>query len=140
MRKILSIFAILTIILIAGGPFFVFAEENQDDYWQRHPELQQQQQTSSQDCQGGSGILKNPLKSCSFADLVQNIAEIVTEIGAFIATIALIYAGFLFVTARGDVKKLDEAKKIFFWTIIGTAILLGAWVLAEAIQGFVGNL
>ncbi len=84
--------------------------------------------------------LTNPLESTSFADLVTNIAKIVAEIGVPIAVIAIIWAGFLFVTARGSEDKINKAKTTFFWAIIGTAILLGAWALATAISGFVQEL
>ena len=84
--------------------------------------------------------LENPLISDSFADLVTNIAKIVAEIGVPIAVIAIIWAGFLFVTARGSEDQIKKAKTTFFWAIIGTAILLGSWALATAISGFVQGL
>ncbi len=83
-----------------------------------------------------SGGLKNPLNSCTFADLIKNIAKIVTQIGLPIAALAIIYAGFLFVTAGGNEEKIKTAKKTFLWSIIGTALLLGAWAIASAIVGF----
>ncbi len=89
-------------------------------------------------CESGTG-LKNPLNSCTFADLIKNIAKIVAQIGVPIAVIAIIWAGFLFISARGNEKKLEDAKRTFFWAIIGTALLLGAWGLAEAISGFFGG-
>ncbi|MDP3051996.1 MAG: TrbC/VirB2 family protein [bacterium] len=87
-----------------------------------------------------TGGLKNPLISCSFAELVTNIAKIVAAIGVPIAVCAIIWAGFLFVTARGSEDQIKKAKTTFFWAIIGTAILLGAWALATAISGFVQGL
>ena len=87
-----------------------------------------------------SADLTNPLNSTSFAQLVTNIAKIVAEIGVPIAVCAIIWAGFLFVTARGSEEQLKKAKTTFFWAIIGTAILLGAWALTTAISGFVKGL
>ncbi len=94
---------------------------------------------SAADCGTGGG-LTNPLISCSFADLVTNIARIVAQIGVPIAVIFIMWAGFLFVTARGSEEQLKKAKTTFFWAILGTAILLGAWALATAITGFVTSL
>ncbi len=91
------------------------------------------------DC-GTSGGLTNPLKSCTFADLIANIAKIVAEIGLPIAAMAIIYAGFLFVTAGGSEDKLKKAKTTFLWSIIGTALLLGAWAIAQAISSFITTL
>lgn len=87
-----------------------------------------------------SAKLENPLQSDTFADLIYNIAKIVAEVGLPIAAIAIIYAGFLFVTARGNEEQIKTAKKAFFWAIIGTALLLGAWAIATAIKEFLGTL
>jgi hypothetical protein len=87
-----------------------------------------------------SGGLTNPLKSCTFAELITNIAKIVAQIGLPIAAIAIIYAGFLFVTAGGNEEKVTKARKTFLWTVIGTALLLGALAIAEAIKSFITTL
>ena len=87
-----------------------------------------------------SGYLPNPLCSQTFADLIANVAKIVAEIGLPIAAIAIIYAGFLFVTAGGNEDKLKKAKTTFLWSVVGTALLLGAWAIAEAIKSFIVTL
>lgn len=84
---------------------------------------------------GDSATIDNPLGNTStFADLISKIAGIVLKIGFPIAVLFLIYSGFLFATARGSEEKIKTAKKTFTWAIIGTAILLGAEVLALAIK------
>ena len=52
----------------------------------------------------------------------------------------IIYTGFLFVTARGDVAKITTAKQAFLYVIIGAAIMLGAFVIKTAITGTVEQL
>ncbi len=77
----------------------------------------------------------------SLQELVEKILrDIVIPIGTPIAVLIIIYTGFLFVTARGNVEKLQRARTAFFWAIIGTAILLGSWVIAEVIGGTVNEL
>lgn len=87
---------------------------------------------------GGTGDraqINNPLGNTStFAELIAKIASIVLKIGFPIAVLFIIYSGFLFATARGSEDKIKTAKQTFTWAIIGTAILLGAEVLALAIQ------
>ncbi len=78
--------------------------------------------------------LTNPLTAQSFSDLVASIAKLAAEIGIPIAAIFIIYSGLLFVTARGSEEQLKKAKINFMWAMIGTAILLGAWVIADAIS------
>ena len=87
---------------------------------------------------GGNATIDNPLGSTSsFYGLILKIADIVFKIGVPIAVIFIIYSGLLFVTARGNEEKLKTAKRTFWWAILGTAILLGAKVLALAIEATV---
>jgi len=54
--------------------------------------------------------------------------------------LAVIYSGFLFVFARGNSEKLGKAKDALLYTLIGAAILLGSWAIAEMIQATVTGL
>ncbi len=92
---------------------------------------------------GGEDIpqIENPLGDRNdLGDLLLYIVEQVTKIGFYVVVIFIIYSGFLFVKAAGNTKALDEAKQVFLYTIIGAAILLGARILAEVIQGTVTQL
>ena len=84
--------------------------------------------------------LQNPIKAGSFAEVIQRIAKLMTEIGLPIAAIFLVWSGFLFVSARGDEKKLEAAKSAFYWTVIGTALIVGAYAIATAIVNFAQQL
>lgn len=88
---------------------------------------------------GGSGIeLKNPLGpgNNSLIDLLKNVLnDIILPIGITVAVLFFVYAGFLFVTAQGSEDKIKQARSTFTWTVIGTAILLGAWTIAAALSG-----
>ncbi len=63
------------------------------------------------------------------------LTNIVMPIGSVVVVFFIIYAGFLFVTARGNEKKLESAKKTFLAVVIGAVILLGSWTIASAIKG-----
>ena len=87
--------------------------------------------------------LQNPLGAnvtslCSFIKTFFN--NVVIPIGGVIAVFMIIYCGFLFVTAQGNTTKLETAKNAFLWTVIGTAILLGSWVIANGIQGTINQI
>ncbi|HEC32701.1 MAG TPA: hypothetical protein ENI63_00385 [Candidatus Kaiserbacteria bacterium] len=85
-------------------------------------------------CSTGGG-LSNPLKNiCNFGDFVALLLKAVIDIGLPIAVLFIVYSGFLFVTAQGNVTKIDEAKKTFFYTIIGVTIFLGSWALALIVE------
>ena len=87
-----------------------------------------------------SADLTNPLAASSFSQLVENITRIVAQIGVPVAVFFIVYAGFLFVTARGSEDQLKTAKRTFLWTIIGVALILGAWAIARAIRAFITTL
>jgi hypothetical protein len=90
---------------------------------------------------GSSGSsFTNPINSDSFEALVLSLAQWVAAIALPIAAIFIIYSGYLFVTAGGNQSKIDAAKTTFYWTIIGTAIVVGAWALAAAIVDFAQKL
>ena len=91
--------------------------------------------------QRGDGVkLENPIKFKSLGQLVTAIIDIIVQIAVPIAALFLIYSGYLFVSARGDEKQLEDAKSIFLWTLVGIAVLLGAKVLAGIIEGTIAQI
>ena len=88
--------------------------------------------------QAVTGSIPNPLTATSFTDLIGGIIVWIRNIGVVIAVIAIIYAGFLFMTSGGNEEKVTTAKKTLVWALIGLAILImgGAWIsLIENILG-----
>ncbi len=88
------------------------------------------------------GKLDNPLGPGmnTIADLIKAIANIIFKIGFLVAGIFIILSGMKFVTARGNPEELKKARSMFMWTIIGTAVLLGAIVIVEVIQATIVGL
>lgn len=82
----------------------------------------------------------NPLTAGSFSALITSLANIAFAIGFPIAIMFILWSGFLFVSARGNEEQIKTAKKTFTWAIIGTAILLGAKVIAVGIQNTILSL
>lgn len=73
-------------------------------------------------------------------DLIVELLKIVMLIASPIIAIMIIYAGYMFVTASGDPKKIGAAKDMLLYVVIGAAIILGAEIIAKAIQGTVNSL
>lgn len=86
--------------------------------------------------------LQNPLgKSIgTLPDFVKELVDIFMVIGVPVVALMIIYSGFMLVTARGNEKKLQEGKKAFYAAVVGGAILLGAYVIAEAIGGTINQI
>lgn len=79
--------------------------------------------------------LENPAKAATLQEFIHDILTIIVKIGIPVATIFIIWSGFLFLTAQGDEKQLTTAKHAFVWSCVGVAVLLGSWTLATAIKG-----
>ena len=87
---------------------------------------------------GGTNIttkINNPLgnKITDIPSFIKAIITIVLYIGVPIIALAIIYSGFLFVKAQGNPEQLTKAKSTLLYTLIGAALLLGAFVIAQAI-------
>jgi len=78
--------------------------------------------------------IDNPIKANNVQDFVKTILEGIIKIGIPLVAIAIIYSGFLFVTAIGKPDKIKEAKDALLYTVIGAAILLGSWAIAQLIS------
>jgi len=85
--------------------------------------------------------LDNPLgnKINNLPSFIYMILDLAFQIGAIFSVLAIIYVGFLFVSARGDPEKLKTARTAFLYTVIGIAVLLGAVLIATVIQSTISN-
>jgi len=81
----------------------------------------------------------NPLKAKTLIALIKDVVDIIMQIGLVVAVVAIIWAGFLYVTAQGSEEKVKKAHSIFLWTIVGVAIILGAKVIVEVVENFFLN-
>lgn len=105
--------------------------------------------TGSSDSSGTTGqrtcnstiCIENPFKQDSIQGLITTlIKDILMPIGGVVAVLMVMYAGFMYVTAAGDMTKIKKAHNALLWAVIGAAILLGAWVIAEVIEGTIKEL
>lgn len=83
------------------------------------------------------GKIVNPLGADgpnNIQALIQIFLEGALKIGIPIVALAIIYSGFLFVSAMGNSDKLEKAKNTLLYTLIGAAILLGSWAIAKLIS------
>ena len=83
----------------------------------------------------------DPLKDVgNFGDLLLRIITTVIQIAIPLIVLAIIYAGFNFVTAGGSTEKIQSARNMLMWALAGGMIILGAWVIALVIQNTVNSL
>ena len=89
-----------------------------------------------------AATLQNPLGGNidSLPALVKELLNIVLIIGTPLVALAIIFAGFMLVAAQGNPEKLQKARSALLWAIVGGAVLLGSYILAQAIGGSVNEL
>lgn len=80
--------------------------------------------------------IPNPLAGTidTLPSFFQKVVEFIIKIGVPLVAMAIVYSGFLFVSARGSDDQLKKAKDAFTYSIIGGLILLAAWLVADAIK------
>ena len=76
-----------------------------------------------------------PGANLNVAMVISNIVEIFLLLVGVVAVIFLIYGGYMYITAGGNLEQAATAKTTIFNSIIGLAIVLAAW----AIVNFVGS-
>ncbi len=107
----MSKFLFLIILLFSISPFFIFA---QLDYpYHAVP-----------------GTTITVTEESTIGEVVNYLARWVIIIGALIAFLVLIHAGFIYLTSSfGDPEKVREAKTKIFNALLGLAILIGSYVI-----------
>lgn len=86
--------------------------------------------------------IDNPLNAPDLPTLIGHITTAVIKIGVPLAAAAIIWGGFRFVsaTAAGNETKLREARTFLWWTIIGSAVVVGGAALVYAAVNFAKTL
>jgi hypothetical protein len=89
-------------------------------------------------------FLQNPFKSLdSFPKIIKAVVNnIVLPIAIPFIGVMLIYSGMLFVIARrsGNVDGIARAKSTLIYTLIGATLVLGSFVIANALQGTLNSI
>ncbi len=93
----------------------------------------------------GSGFalkvkINNPLKVDTIQGAIKLFMDAVLRIAIPFIVIFFIWSGLSFVLARGNPTKLETAKKMFWYTVVGTLLILGAWTITNAIIGTVNSI
>lgn len=86
--------------------------------------------------------IPNPFGQQSFTlfDFVKRLVNLATKIAIPIIILMIIYAGFLFVKAQGAPEAITDAKRTLGYTLLGAGIILGANVIALAIETTISGL
>lgn len=91
-------------------------------------------------CHSG-GFIPNPIAYCDFPALLCAVTNAVRDIGIVFAVLAIVIIGFKFLqaSAAGNEAGIKDARKYFLWVLIGTAVVVGASVIAGAVINFLNG-
>lgn len=84
--------------------------------------------------------LQNPIKYPDIQSFLMALLNIVVQYGALLVVFFLVYTGFKFVVAQGNTEKIQEAKQMLVWVVVGAFVLLGVYVIKAAICGTLNQL
>ncbi|HRH25310.1 MAG TPA: pilin [Candidatus Paceibacterota bacterium] len=84
--------------------------------------------------------INNPLKVDTIEGAIQLFMNMVLRIALPFIIVFFIWSGLNFILARGNAEKIKTAKKMFWYTIIGSLLILGAWTITNAIIGTVNSI
>jgi len=71
---------------------------------------------------------------CKVIELGQNIINFLVSIASFLAVMLFAYAGFLMISAAGNMGKVEQAREIFWNVIIGIIIVLVGWLVVDTVM------
>ncbi|MDO8559274.1 MAG: pilin [bacterium] len=95
--------------------------------------------TSPGTSQNVSFKLDNPLgATTTFQILLNKIIDFIFWVGMALAPVMLIVAGFMYVISSGSPQKVEQAKKIIIYTVIGLIVLLLAKGLVTVLESIIG--
>ncbi|MEI8360849.1 MAG: pilin [bacterium] len=90
---------------------------------------------------GGSSIKSNTVGAIGLAEydenkndpriIIANVIKFMLGFLGIIAVIIILFAGFKWMTAGGDSKKIDEAKDLMKNGVMGLIIILSSWAIAN---------
>lgn len=84
----------------------------------------------------GSSLV-NPLGNKTLMQLLSQILDVILVFAVPLIVFMIIYAGFMYVTARGNENQVGKASKALMYAVVGGMIILGAKVIMLVIQGTV---
>jgi cbb3-type cytochrome oxidase subunit 3 len=98
-----------------------------------------QAQTSSVNITDGLGEIQQQTQlSSNLPQIIGNIVRVVFGLLGIILFLLFFYAGFIWMTARGNDEQVDKAKRIIKNAIIGTVVVLLSYALSQGILYLLG--
>ncbi|MFH1522455.1 MAG: hypothetical protein ABIE43_01390 [Patescibacteria group bacterium] len=125
MRKILYIILLITILL----PFNLVLAENLDSWWMNVVFSGQEAGYETENLSGAPAEL----------NLISVVISIALSFLGVIFLVLMIYAGYLWMTARGNEEQATKARNTITAAIIGLVIVLAAYAISYFVISRIGG-
>lgn len=85
---------------------------------------------SSTDLKAVGDTLGQDTSGASLPKVVGNLINVLLSVLGIIFVVLVVYAGYLYLTASGDDKKVEKAKKLLGQAVIGMVIIIAAYSIS----------
>lgn len=72
-------------------------------------------------------------------EIIVNILELLLSIVGVLAIIGMVIGGIMYLTSYGDTDRIETAKKIFTYSIIGITIALGSLIIVKQVSNLIAG-
>ncbi|MBT4856648.1 hypothetical protein HON52_00470 [Candidatus Uhrbacteria bacterium] len=77
--------------------------------------------------------ITNPLGEADPRIIVARVIQGALSVSGTLALLMFIYAGMLWMTARGESAQVDKGKKIMVWAVLGIIVIASSYIITTAI-------
>lgn len=71
--------------------------------------------------------ISNPIATSDFSVLVSNFLKWILSVAGALTLLMLITGGVFYITSSGNEQKIETAKKMIIWTILGLMLILASY-------------
>ncbi|MCK4592213.1 hypothetical protein KAT63_02095 [Candidatus Parcubacteria bacterium] len=71
--------------------------------------------------------ISNPIATSDFSVLVSNFLKWILSVAGALTLLMLVTGGVFYVTSSGNEQKIETAKKMIIWTILGLMLILASY-------------
>lgn len=70
---------------------------------------------------------------------IQSVIQVLVTLAGLVSAGFFVWGGFGYITSSGNPEHLDRSKKTIFYSAVGLAIVLGAFVLSNIVSQLAGS-
>lgn len=81
----------------------------------------------------------NPLgKTATFSSFLVNVTRYLLGLVGFATMLAIVWGGIMYILSLGDDSRVQHAKKILLWAVIGLSVVVLSYVIIKTVSSLLG--